>query len=239
VHERACLTILLDGVMAERIRGRDRYCERASVLIKPGLERHDDLFGHNGSMQIIVEPLDLEADLFAPYASLFTAERFLRDATAEGLARRLAHEFDHPDRYSTLAVSALAFELIVGIARQGERGLRDQDPPLWLRRTHQLLGDSSGTLPTLADLAREAGVHPGHPARAFRAHYGCTVGLFVRRRRIEAAARDLGLPGSTIAGVAAAHGFADQSHFTRQFRRHIGLTPREYQHRTGNGVRLD
>ena len=233
VHERACLTVLLDGVMAERIRGRERYCERASVLIKPGLELHDDAFGREGSEQIIIEPHDLERDPFKPYKSLFTTERFLRDAAAEGIARRLANELDHPDSYATLAASALTYELIVTIARRGKRVRHEsQHPPTWLQRTHDLLRETPGTVPTLSDLAREAGVHPAYLARAFRSCYGSSIGVFVRRLRIEAAARDLGQSGVTIAGVALAHGFSDQSHFTRQFRRFMGLTPREYRRRS-------
>ena len=232
VHERACMTVLLEGVMAERFGDRERYCERASVLIKPGLERHDDMFGRYGSAQIIVEPIDLELDLFRPCKSLFTSERFFRDGTAERLGRRLAAELNHPDAYSTLAVSALTWELIVGAARlRARRHRANQDPPAWLRRTHELLEDCVGSVPTLAEIAREATVHPAHLARAFRAHYGCSVGSFVRRRRIEAAARDLAAATATIAAVAAAHGFTDQSHFTRQFRRYMGLTPLEYRQR--------
>jgi AraC family transcriptional regulator len=232
VHERPCLTVIVDGVMAERLRGRERYCERASVLIKPALERHDDVFGSAGSTQIIIEPADLEPDLYRPYKTLFASERFLRDGSAELLARRLANELDHPDSFSSLAAAALTFELIVGLARKGRR-VRNaaEPPPPWLRRTHQMLQECSGRIPTLASLAREAAVHPAHLARAFRAHFGCSIGTFVRRRRVEAAARDLTTPGATIAGIAAAHGFTDQSHFTRQFRRYMGLTPREYQDR--------
>lgn len=232
MHERACLTVLLDGVMAERIRGRERYCERASVLIKPGLERHDDVFGSAGSVQVMIEPIDLELDLFRPYKSMFSSERFNRDGNAERLAKRLAQELDHPDSFSSLATAALTFELIVGLARMGRRVRHSvQPPPPWLRRTHDLLQDWSGNVPTLSALAREAAVHPAHLARAFRAHFGCSIGTFVRNRRIEAAARDLATSDATIAAVASAHGFTDQSHFTRQFRRHVGLTPREYRER--------
>jgi AraC family transcriptional regulator len=231
VHERACLTVLLDGIMTERVRGRERYCERASVLIKPALERHDDAFGRNGSLQIIVEPIDLDSDLFGPFKRLFATEQFQSDGTAERLARRLAGEIEHADAFSSLACSALTHELVVRAARSVPRHRRGLPvPPAWLRRTRELLEECLRA-PTLTELAREADVHPAHLARAFRAHYGCSVGSFVRRIRLEAAARDLGAPGVTIAGVAAAHGFSDQSHFTRQFRRHMGVTPREYQMR--------
>jgi AraC family transcriptional regulator len=232
VHERACLTVMLDGVMAERINGRERYCERASVLIKPGAERHDDTFGPDGSEQIIVEPLEHGLELLETPSSLFASVRFFRDANAESLARRLARELDHADDVSPLAIAALTFELFVDIARRGARDRpTGHPPPAWLRRTHDFLMDGVGKVPTLTELAGEAGVHPAHLARAFRAHYGCAVGTFVRRRRIEAAAHDLETTSATIAGIAVLHGFVDQSHFTRQFRRQLGMTPREYRQR--------
>jgi AraC family transcriptional regulator len=223
---------MLDGVMAERIKGRERYCERASVLIKPGLERHDDAFGPDGSEQIIIEPIEHGTELLEMPSSIFSSVRFFRDANAELLARRLAREFEHPDAVTPLAVAAMTLELLVGIARRGARGIQaGHPPPAWLRRTHDFLMDGVGRVPTLTQLAEEAGVHPAHLARAFRAQYGCAVGTFVRRRRIEAAAHDLATTSATIAGIAAMHGFVDQSHFTRQFRRQLGLTPREYRQR--------
>jgi len=52
------------------------------------------------------------------------------------------------------------------------------------------------------------------------------------RIRVEAARRML-LSGFAIATVAAELGFADQSHFTRHFRRVMGITPAQYV-RTGH-----
>lgn len=218
--------------MTERIGGRERYCERASVLIKPGLERHDDLFGRAGSAQIILEPADRHGELLTQSGALFTSERFFRDGAAEQVASRLARELEYPDAWTPLSATALTFELVAGIGRRGKsRRAVVKPPPPWLRRTYEMLHHWAGPLPALADLAREVGVHSAHLARAFRAHYGCSIGTFVRRRRIDMAAKALALPGTTIAGVAASHGFADQSHFTRQFRRHMGLTPRDYLRR--------
>lgn len=39
-----------------------------------------------------------------------------------------------------------------------------------------------------------------------------------------------------LAVIAAAHGFYDQSHFVREFRREIGLTPGDYRDRHGTGA---
>jgi AraC family transcriptional regulator len=231
VHEKACLTVLLDGVMSEHIGGRERYCEQASVLIKPGLERHDDLCGRSGSTQIIIEPHDPNGDVLDPGRKLWSSVRFFRDTDAERLARRLALELDHPDDVTPLAAAALTFELFTVLARRGSRTRHADQPPVWLQRVRTRLTDSPGEILSLVTLAREAGVHPAHLGRAFRMHYGCSIGTFVRQLRVRAAADDLATTDMAIAGIAAAHGFVDQSHFNRQFRKLLGVTPREYRER--------
>ena len=49
-----------------------------------------------------------------------------------------------------------------------------------------------------------------------------------RERRV---GQRLGEVRSPIAAIAAAHGFYDQSHFVREFRREFGLTPGQYRER--------
>jgi len=89
---------------------------------------------------------------------------------------------------------------------------------------------------TLAGLAAEADVHPGHLADAFRRHFGCTVGAHVRRQRVALACRHLAGSEAPLADIALLTGFADQSHFTRTFKRQIGLTPAAYRKMTAGAA---
>jgi AraC-like DNA-binding protein len=82
---------------------------------------------------------------------------------------------------------------------------------------------------TLADLSTEAGVHPGYLAAAFRRHFGCTIGTYARHQRVALACRHLTGSDAPLAEIALLTGFADQSHFTRTFKRQIGLTPAAYR----------
>ena len=77
------------------------------------------------------------------------------------------------------------------------------------------------------DLARIAGLSSLQLSRAFRREHARTPYAFVLEIRIAHAKALLGA-GEAIADVAADAGFADQSHFTRHFRRVVGMTPREY-----------
>jgi AraC-like DNA-binding protein len=74
--------------------------------------------------------------------------------------------------------------------------------------------------------------------RKFRRTFHVTPQTYLRKLRLRVASRSLVYGGQTLAEVAAACGFADQSHFTRVFRRHVGVTPRTYRHRHASGDEL-
>lgn len=143
-----------------------------------------------------------------------------------GLAVRVLDEFEHFDASSPLIVEGLMLELL-GVCDRQARGAGTV--PRWLRGVSDLLRERCCDSLTLAEIAAEAGVHPGHLATAFRRHFGCTIGEFVRRQRIALACRALAESETPLADVALAAGFADQSHFTRVFRRQLGLTPAAYR----------
>ena len=60
------------------------------------------------------------------------------------------------------------------------------------------------------------------------------MGTYVRRLRLNWAAAELARSDASLAQTALAAGFADQSHFTRAFRRYTGFTPSAYR-RTRRG----
>jgi hypothetical protein len=64
--------------------------------------------------------------------------------------------------------------------------------------------------------------------RAFRQRFGVTVCQYARNLGLEWAASQLASE-SPLAEIAVKAGFADQSHFTREFRRHFGVTPGRYR----------
>lgn len=76
----------------------------------------------------------------------------------------------------------------------------------------------------LSALARQVGLSPFHLHRLYRRFYGLTPAEHRLEARLRLARR-LILGGAAIADAAAALGFADQSHFSRAFRRLMGVPP--------------
>ena len=76
-------------------------------------------------------------------------------------------------------------------------------------------------------LRRELGCSRRHLSARFREEIGLTPKAFARILRFQ---RTVGLldGGADLAGVALACGFADQPHFTREFRALAGRTPTEF-----------
>ena len=82
---------------------------------------------------------------------------------------------------------------------------------------------------SVADVARRAGVHPVYLARCVRRWYGVGLGEELRRIRLNAAAQALAGSEETVSRIAHAHGFADESHLSREFARATGSTPGRFR----------
>jgi AraC-like DNA-binding protein len=80
---------------------------------------------------------------------------------------------------------------------------------------------------SLTDLAAEVGVSRYQLIRGFARETGLTPHAYIMQRRI-ALARQLLLRRRDLAEVALLTGFYDQSHLTRCFVRHFGVTPLRY-----------
>lgn len=155
--------------------------------------------------------------------------RRTRDAVLLGLARLLRLEAGSADGggFEPALRRVVGLHLVrrYGVVVAGPR--LDLDPALQRALDHV---EANLARPLrLADLARVAFLSPYHFARRFKAVLGVPPHEWVMQRRIARAARLLeGGGGAPLAHVASLVGFADQSHFTRQFRRRMGTTPRRF-----------
>ncbi|HZE88922.1 MAG TPA: AraC family transcriptional regulator [Verrucomicrobiae bacterium] len=220
---------MLEGGFELAIGGRGIECAPATVATEPAGERHANTVGVTGAHVVVLQPDPADEELSRACGGVLNEVRHFRHGGIALDARRLAREIRHPDAVSPLAMEALSLEILAAATRLQACDVSGRRAPAWLGRAREMLHAQFLDRPSVAGIAAEAGVHPVHLARVFKSHFQVSVGAYVRVLRIEWAASRLALSEDSLVDIAQAAGFADQSHFTRAFRRRTGLTPQRYR----------
>jgi AraC family transcriptional regulator len=136
-----------------------------------------------------------------------------------------------PEQVSQLFVDHVMLAVGTHVA-QTYGGMRPLSPlvrgglaPWQVRRAKEILSAHlDGSIP-LQEVARECHLSMSHFSRQFRRTTGLPPHKWLLTRRIEVAKEKLGDRRMSLSDLAAACGFADQSHLTRVFTRMVGVSP--------------
>jgi AraC family transcriptional regulator len=227
-HETPTICFVLQGAFSEMWRGGSIECTSSTLKITPAGERHWNQFSKGDVRGLLIEPDAALVGAIRPYSAVLDERVSFHGGLVSGMARRVYDEMRRMDAAAPLAIEGLLLELVASASRiQEQNGTSGR--ARWLEDTRDRIHVELAARPTLTGLAESAGVHPVTLARAFRRAFGCTVGEYVRRLRIERAARRLADTDLSLAEIALTEGFSDQSHFSNLFRRHTGLSPLQFR----------
>ena len=101
--------------------------------------------------------------------------------------------------------------------------------PYRMRRINEFIQAHIDKEITLNELAQDIGLSPSHFCGLFRKTSGTTPHQFVLHCRIQYAKALLAEPSHSILDVALASGFRTHQHFSRIFRRQVGIPPSTYR----------
>jgi AraC family transcriptional regulator len=226
-HARASFSFVLGGSYLENYGAHSLTRQASTIVFHPAQESHAVEYRGEPVRILSVHVDAVKLSYLRERAIVFDSAASGRSETIDWLGHRLYREFLQGDSFSGLALEGLVFEILAEAART--RARLDERSPHWLRRAEEFLHDNFTASFVLRDVAHSAGVHPVHLARVFRKHHGCTIGEYVRRLRLEVAARQIIGSKTPLAEIALAAGFADQSHLTNTFKAHFGFTPSAYR----------
>jgi AraC family transcriptional regulator len=225
-HQMASFYLLLAGSLSEQF-GREDVERRTDELVFTPPDRpHANRFLGSGGRCLIIELHPAIHARLSECRGLPTDLHSFRGQSA-WLAGRLYKEFRSGDAVSPLVIEGLILEILGEICR--ERCRRDFRLPRKIGQIREFLDSSLSQPVSLGELAKSVSLHPVYLARIFRQTYGCSVGEYFRRRRIEFVCAQLATPDKPLAQIASEAGFCDQAHLTRTFRRITGLTPGQYR----------
>jgi AraC-like DNA-binding protein len=232
-HERYAFCVCRTAAAGVRYRRRDALVNDGSVLVREPGETHYNTF--------VARP--------AEFKTLFIEPPLFADATREmGCARSLHFSPDpiahDPYLYGALARLCGSIEAggealeqqswfvtaVAAIALHAEREaaaaeLKSSKLAVYRAKAH--LKERFNELVSLDELAAVSRVSRFHLVHAFTKETGLPPHAYQMHIRVEHA-RGLLQRGISATGAAASVGFADQSHFTRCFKRIMRVTPSDY-----------
>lgn len=219
-HRWPSWTLVLEGSFDERFSRETVAGVPGVVVTKPGTADHSNVYGPQGARCLLIEARD--------GGDLFRAPGTHSSGVVPRLASRIHAALRATDRASQLTLEGLLIELGAATGRS-QHAVRVVGRKAWLNDVREQLEAEFRSPPSLEVLASARGVHPAYLCQAFRAAFGMSVGQFVRAVRFEWA-RDAVRSGSaSIAEVAAAAGFSDQAHLSREFKKRAGVSPRRFR----------
>jgi AraC family transcriptional regulator len=164
----------------------------------------------------------------------FTERR--QDPVVTGIAASVAREALQVDNASESNVESLARVLTIHLLRNyrsnreaAETRSDSTGTPRAIIRALSFINQNHARNIGIADIAAAAHVSRFHLSRVFRNTLGITLQQYLIQARVQHAHALIVAGGGqySLADIAVAAGFADQSHLTRHFKRQMGTTPKK------------
>lgn len=231
------------GKQGDLIRVKDGFTQRTlmkkgGATLTPARQPRHWCWNHNTDVLL----LQLQPQLISQIASaseidishIELVNRFgFYDPKMEFIGKSLLAEMKSNGLAGQLYVESLVNLLVIHLLRHHSTFGRllpqntSQFSPSRLKQVLEYIHDNLGQNLSLANLANIANLSPSRFTRVFRQETGLSPHQYLIHTRIEQA-KHLLRSGSDISIGNIAHqvGFADQSHFTRHFKRIVGVTPK-------------
>ena len=169
-------------------------------------------------------------------AALARPQHGIEDPFLARVCMALKEETEQNGVSGRLYSESLAKCLAVHLTRRYARGLKPaggpEKPgglaPQAMRRAIEFINLQLSEDFSVAEIAAEMGLSPGHFTRLFKRSMGVPPYQYALSRRIEAAKQRMLEGKLSLAQIALDVGFYDQAHFSRHFKRVNGITPVEF-----------
>jgi AraC family transcriptional regulator len=224
-HQAGFVSLMLQGEYRETAGfSHFGYQPFSCIYHPPGMDHHDEI----GQAGVTLLTLEFKPELFDGMDFAAVNLRPIIDLSGRLPAWELMDLYQRISSHAAndLDIESRAVALAFSIVKFSVRAPRDLRS---LQRAREYVHAHFSENLTLARVARAAGVHPVYLGQIFRKQFGETLGEYLNRIRVRAAAGLLANSDAPLSSIAVDLGFYDQSHFTRVFRQVTGATPSTFR----------
>ena len=227
-HDTYAIGVTLEGIQTFNYRGEKHFSQPGQIIVLHPDEVHDGAAGTDEGLRyrmLYLEPALIREALSDQNAALpFVDEPVIED---ERLCRALLSALDGLDcDMEEIEADEVVGEVADGLLRHASPGAGTLQAGLRKRvwRVREYLQENCACNISSQELEEVSGLDRYTLARQFRQTFGTSPHRFLVMRRLERA-RQLAGHRMPLAEAAVEAGFADQSHFSRHFKKAYGLTP--------------
>jgi AraC family transcriptional regulator len=227
-HALAHFYLVLRGACVDSHGRNSDHCASSTLMFHPAGARHSCDYQGSGARTFSLHLGEDWLERVREHSGLPDRSIRIQGGAPVCLATRLYAELRDMDAALPLVIEGLALQLLGEVFCTPPAPL-ERRSTRWPRRVRDLLHARFAERLALDEIARAVGIHPDRLCHGFREQYGCSVGEYVRRLRVEFACRQLATSDAALVEIALAAGFADQSHFSKIFKRRMGMTPAAFR----------
>jgi len=225
-HQNLLFGYVIKGQYFEHFLSSVKHCTSGSLIVQPPGFEHS-----NSSMEFGTQIINIEISKIKYLESLegrvhFNSWNQFHSVYISAAIHKIIREIHSHDSFSDIIIESLIIELVANCARSSEKCSSITPKILYIKK---MLDDDFMTPYSLAQLADAVSVTQFHLAREFKRHCNCTIGEYIRSKKIENAIKLLKRKHISISEIATTCGFTDSSHFIRVFKSHTELTPSVYR----------
>jgi len=217
---------VVSGRLVESIGSRQYPCSVTDVMWKQAGLDHASCLEGSASRVVLLELLPSLLDTMSEEGTLPPGGSTLVSGTPAALFARLLPLIGSAGPGDALAVQELVAEVVSAMSAWTAE---PSDVSGWLATVRERLHEEPWAAISLGSLARDAGVHPAYLSRVFRQRFGRSMTEYMHARRIDLAVMALAEGEEDIGRLGVSLGYYDHAHFSRTFKRTIGIPPSRFR----------
>ena len=221
-HENPHLTYILQGGNIENRKGTNVELKAGDVVFYHSGEWHQTLPAAAFSKNINLEIEEVFLKTFDISESNLN-EAVRQNPDSKFLLLKIYKELLTDDPLTDVSIQMLLLKIAE------DSPTRHICKPRWIIKLYEILNDRWNESHNLADLSASLQVHPVTISKCFPKFFGCTLGEYVRKLKIEKSVVLMKNSRLSLTEIGAECGFSDQSHFTRNFKALTGFLPRQFK----------
>jgi len=223
-HENTFFTFVLDGGCRETRKELAHESQPGDLLFYEKGAIHKNTHYTSYSRNFNIELNDQWMKNHDVTFNVDPSDFALRKCDFKFLFIRLYDEFLNQDSASSASMNSILLQVMEN--KIYEISLAT---PAWVPVLKEYIYDNWDTNFSLNELSAVLDIHQVTISKNFTRYFGCTLGEYIRKYRIEKAINMIRTTNKTLTDVALSCGFADQSHFIRTFKKYTGTIPLHYR----------